>query len=225
MAQLWDLQLPAWEPAKTCHRFSKEFSRRVILYPNWTYVLSQQLSLILERAKSGDEQARADLFTAAYDELRTAASALMQRERADHTLQPSALINEAAMRLIKQNALEKMPDRAYFFGSMVRAMRCALVDHARGKLTQRRGEGEKAVSLDQAIEVMQRESGVDLVVLDDALQALSSQRERTGQIVELRFFGGLTLEEVAEQLNVSLATVNREWRYARAWLYEQMQAT
>ena len=183
------------------------------------------LTQILERVQSGDEQARADLFTAAYDELRVAASALMRRERVDHTLQPSALINEAAMRLIRQNALDRMPDRAYFFGAMVRAMRCALVDHARGKLTRRRGEGEKALSLDQAIDVMQKESGVDLVALDDALKELSTQRERTGQIVELRFFGGLTLEEIAEQLSVSLATVNREWRYARAWLYDQMQTT
>ncbi len=190
----------------------------------WTYSLSQVgLTLLLERAKLGDEQARADLFSAAYGELREAASALMRRERVDHTLQPSALINEAALRLIRQNALEKAPDRAYFFGAMVRAMRCALVDHARGKLTQRRGHGEKAISLDQAIELMQRESGVDLVALDDALKELSSQRERTGQIVELRFFGGLTLDEIATQLGVSLATINREWRYARAWLYDQVQ--
>lgn len=182
------------------------------------------LTLILERVKAGDSQARADLFTAAYEELRVAASALMRRERIDHTLQPSALINEAAMRLMRQNALESMPDRAYFFGAMVRAMRCALVDHARGKLAQRRGAGEAAVSLDQAIEVMEKESGVDLIELDEALQALSAKRERTGQIVELRFFGGLTLEEISEQLSISLATVNREWRYARAWLYDQMQA-
>jgi RNA polymerase sigma factor (TIGR02999 family) len=186
--------------------------------------LSQvDLTQILERVKSGDEQAQADLFSAAYQELREAASALMRRERVDHTLQPSALVNEAALRLIRQNSLEKLPDRAYFFGAMVRAMRCALVDHARGKLTQRRGEGAKAVALDQALELMQRESGVDLVALDDALKKLSSQRERTGQIVELRFFGGLTLEDIAEQLSVSLATVNREWRYARAWLYDQLE--
>ena len=183
------------------------------------------LTLILERVQSGDEQAKADLFSAAYDELREAASALMRRERVDHTLQPSALINEAAMRLLRQNALDRIPDRAYFFGAMVRAMRCALVDHARGKLTERRGGGEKVVSLDQVIEVMQRESGIDLIALDVALEELSQQRERTGQIVELRFFGGLTLEEIAEQLDVSLATVNREWRYARAWLYDQMQTT
>ncbi len=183
------------------------------------------LTQILHRVKSGDEQAQADLFAAAYEELRGAASALMRRERADHTLQPSALINEAALRLIHQNSLEQMPDRAYFFGAMVRAMRCALVDHARGKLTKRRGEGEKAISLDHAIDVMQKESGVDLVSLDEALQELTAKRERTGKIVELRFFGGLTLEEIAEQLSVSLATVNREWRYARAWLYDQMQTT
>ena len=183
------------------------------------------LTQILERVKEGDEQAQAELFSAAYLELRTAASSLMKRERVDHTLQPSALINEAALRLFRQDALAKMPDRAYFFGAMVRAMRCALVDHARGRSAQRRGAGEAAVSLDQAIDVMQKENGVDLVALDEALRNLSLQRERTGRIVELRFFGGLTLPEIAEQLNVSLATVNREWRYARAWLYDQMQAS
>ena len=185
---------------------------------------ADDLTHILERVKSGEERAKADLFAAAYQELRDAAAGLMRRERSDHTLQPSALINEAALRLIRQNSLENMPDRAYFFGAMVHAMRCALVDHARGRRTQRRGEGEKAISLDRAIDVMQKESGVDLIALDEALQKLSRQRERAGHVVELRFFGGLTLEEIAEQLSVSLATVNREWRYARAWLHDQMQA-
>ena len=184
---------------------------------------TSDVTLILERIKTGDEQAQADLFYVAYDELRAAASALMKRERVDHTLQPSALINEAALRLIRQDELAQMPDRAYFFGAMVRAMRCALVDHARGRLAQRRGAGGDVISLDRAIDVMQKEAGIDLVGLDDALQELSKRRERTGHIVELRFFGGLTLEEIAEQLGLSLATVNREWRYARAWLFEQMR--
>lgn len=183
------------------------------------------LTQILQRVQSGDEQAREDLFDAAYQELRVSAASLMKRERVDHTLQPSALINEAALRLLRQDALEEMPNRAYFFGAMVRAMRCALVDHARARLAQRRGAGEAAVPLDRAIEVMQKETGIELVALDDALQELSTQRERTGQIVELRFFGGLTLPEIADQLSVSLATVNREWRYARAWLHDQMQTT
>ena len=183
------------------------------------------LTQILNRVKSGEQAAQAELFAAAYDELRSVASMLMRSERSGHTLQPSALINEAALRLIRQNVLEQIPGRAYFFGAMVRAMRHALIDHARGRAAQRRDPGEPLVSLDRAIDVMERESGVDLVALDDALSELSEKRERTGQIVELRFFGGLTLPEVAEQLGVSLATVNREWRYARAWLYEQMQTS
>ena len=182
------------------------------------------LTQILNRVQSGDQDAQADLFEAAYEELRSSASALMNRERAGHTLQPSALINEAAIRLIRQNSLDDLPNRSYFFGAMVRAMRCVLVDHARGRSATKRGAGKPVVSLDRAIDVMQEESGVDLVALDEALQELTSQRERTGQIVELRFFGGLTLPEIAEQLSVSLATVNREWRYARAWLYEQLGA-
>lgn len=158
----------------------------------------------------------------AYDELRTAAGAIMTHERTEHTLQPSALINEAALRLIRQNALESMPDRAYFFGAMVRAMRHALIDHARARKAQRRDAGACVVPLDLAIDVMEQQTGYELVALDEALRELATVRERTSQIVELRFFGGLTLAEVADQLAISLATVNREWRYARAWLLEQL---
>ena len=180
---------------------------------------------ILERVKSGDQSAEAELFAVAFDELRNAASKLMKSERTDHTLQPSALINEAALRIIRANAIDAMPDRAYFFGAMVRAMRHVLIDHARSRSAQRRGSGQPVASLDQAIDVMQKESGVDLIALDDALKELATKRERTSQIVELRFFGGMSLPEVAQHLSVSLATVNREWRYARAWLYDQLQVS
>ncbi|MGB7346782.1 MAG: ECF-type sigma factor [Pirellulaceae bacterium] len=178
----------------------------------------EELTVILHRAKAGDESAQAELFSAALDELHGAASALMQQERASHTLQPSALINEAAIRLLKSNALISMPDRAYFFGSMVRAMRHVLIDHARARKAKRRQGNQVAVSLDYAIDVMEKQAGVDLIALDDALQELSANRQRTSQIVELRFFGGMSLSEIAEHLTLSLATVNREWRYARAWL-------
>lgn len=183
---------------------------------------SGELTLILDRVKAGDTQAEADLFSVAYGELRSAADSLMSKERGNHTLQPSALINEAALRLIRQNAIESMPNRAYFFGAMVRAMRRVLVDHARARNAQRRGDGNAVMPLDQAIDVMQKESRIDLVALDDALSRLGEQRKRTAEIVELRFFGGLSLPEIADSLSVSVATVNREWRYARAWLHEQI---
>jgi RNA polymerase sigma factor (TIGR02999 family) len=188
-------------------------------------VESSELTVILQRVKHGDESAQAELFAVALDELHDAASALMHQERSTHTLQPSALINEAAIRLIRANALESMPDRAYFFGSMIRAMRHVLIDHARSKKARRRQGSQPAVSLDYAIDVMERQAGVDLVALDDALQELTNQRDRTGQIVELRFFGGMSHQEIADQLNLSLATINREWRYARAWLRDRLDET
>ncbi|QDT12795.1 ECF-type sigma factor [Stieleria marina] len=185
----------------------------------------EELTVILQRAKTGDESAQAKLFAAALDELHGAASALMQQERASHTLQPSALINEAALRLLKSNALESMPDRAYFFGSMVRAMRHVLIDHARARKAKRRQGNQVAVSLDYAIDVMEKQAGVDLIELDQALQELANQRERTSRIVELRFFGGMSQQEIADQMSLSLATVNREWRYARAWLRDRLDNT
>ncbi len=186
---------------------------------------SEDLTVILQRAKTGDEMAQAELFAVAFEELHSAASALMHQERSTHTLQPSALINEAAIRLLRANALESMPDRAYFFGSMVRAMRHVLIDHARSRMAQRRGANQASVSLDYAIDVMEKQAGVDLIALDEALQELSDQRERTSQIVELRFFGGMSQQEIAEHLDLSLATVNREWRYARAWLRDRLDHT
>lgn len=182
-----------------------------------------ELTLILDRVKSGEQRAQSELFEVAYAELRATANALMQSERADHTLQPSALIHEAALRLISQNVLESLPDRAYFFAAMVRAMRHALIDHARSRAAKKRDSGRSVVSLDRVLDVMEQESRVDLLALDDALLRLAEKRERTAQIVELRFFGGLTLPEIADSLSVSLATVSREWRYARAWLHEQIR--
>lgn len=185
----------------------------------------EELTVVLHRAQAGDEAAQAQLFAAALDELHGAASAMMQQERTSHTLQPSALINEAALRLLKANALETIPDRAYFFGSMVRAMRHVLIDHARARKAKRRNGNQVAVSLDYAIDVMEKQAGVELIELDEALRELADRRQRTSQIVELRFFGGMSQPEIAEQMNLSLATVDREWRYARAWLRDRLDKT
>ncbi|TWU59062.1 RNA polymerase sigma factor SigL [Rubripirellula tenax] len=177
---------------------------------------------ILNRIQAGDPQAQSELFTFAFEELHRAASALMHRERANHTLQPSALINEAALRLLGTSAIESIPDRAYFFASMVRAMRRVLIDHARSRNARRRSSDQPVISLDHAIEVMEKNSGVDLIALDESLNALAEKRPRSSQVVELRFFGGMSLPEIADQLTISLATVNREWRYARAWLNDHL---
>lgn len=185
-------------------------------------VSTGEMTLILERVRQGDQVAESELFEVAFDELHQAASRLMRDERSGHTLQPSALLNEAALRLLRTHSLENMPDRSYFFGAMIQAMRRVLIEHARRRKTAKRGDMPHQVPLDVAIEVMQKDAGLDLVRLDDSMQTLAERHPRTSEIVELRFFGGMTLEDIARQLNVSLATVNREWRFARAWLREAM---
>jgi RNA polymerase sigma factor (TIGR02999 family) len=160
---------------------------------------------------------------AAYDELRRLAGGMMRRERADHTLQATALVNEAALRLLGQDALAGAGDRAYFFGTMATAMRRVLVDHARARNAQRRGGGAyQRQGLDYAVEAIEEEAQIDLVALDEALTELTTLSERQSQIVTLRVFGGMSVPEVADHINVSVSTVEKEWRLARAWLQRQL---
>lgn len=160
------------------------------------------------------------LFPVVYNELRKIARAHLRRERADHTLQPTALVNEAYLRLVDQERVE-WQGRAHFFGIASQMMRRILVDYARRKNAARRGAGAHKVTFDEAFVAGQSDT-VDLVLLDDALQRLAEIDPDQERMVELRFFGGLTIEETAEVLEISPATVKREWATARAWLYREL---
>jgi RNA polymerase sigma factor (TIGR02999 family) len=186
---------------------------------------SRDITQLLGQAASGDSAARGQLMEAAYDELRRLAGGMMRRERGDHTLQATALVNEAALRLLGQDALAAAHDRAYFFGMMATAMRRVLVDHARGRNAQRRGGGEyQRQGLDHVVESIEEDARIDLVSLDDALTKLSEMSERQSQVVSLRFFGGMSIPEIAEHLSVSVSTVEKDWRLARAWLKIQLDS-
>jgi RNA polymerase sigma factor (TIGR02999 family) len=155
-------------------------------------------------------------------ELRRLAHGYMARERRDHTLQTTALVNEAYLRLIDINRVQ-WRDRAHFFAVAARLMRRTLVDAARARKYQKRGRGVKPVALDDALAVSVPIDG-DLVALDDALNALSGVDARKAQIVELRFFGGFSVEETAAALRISPATVMRDWRLARVWLRRELSS-
>jgi len=145
----------------------------------------------------------------------------MVAERPDHTLQPTALVNEAYLRLVKLKQMQ-WQNRAHFFAMAARLMRRILVDFARSRGYQKRGGGAKQVSFTQALEVAEGPP-TDVVALDEALQALAQVDERQSQVVELRFFGGLSLEETAEVLNVSRETVKRDWKVAKMWLLRHLR--
>jgi RNA polymerase sigma factor (TIGR02999 family) len=170
----------------------------------------------------GDLQARDDLAAAVYRELRRRAGAYLRRERPDHTLQPTALVHEAYMRLVGQERVA-WQNRAHFFAIASQMMRRILVDHARERQAAKRPDAGVKVTLDDRIGVAaQREC--ELIDLDQALTELAGIDSRQGHIVELRYFGGLSEQEVAEVLSISRATVTREWQAARAWLYRRITA-
>ena len=169
---------------------------------------------------NGDESVLEELMPIVHGELRRLARRLMRGERGNHTLQTTALVNEAYLRLVDLNRV-RWQDRAHFFAMSARLMRRILVDHARSRNYQKRGGALRRVSLDEAL-VVSGERGTDLVALDDALAALAAVDPRKSQVVELRFFGGLSIEEAAEALQVSGETVLRDWRFARAWLRREL---
>lgn len=169
----------------------------------------------------GSRTALDKLMPLVYDELRRIATRSLRRERSDHTLQATALVHEAYLKLIDQRQV-RWQDRAHFFAVAAQVIRRILVDHARRRHAAKRGSGSSPVSLtDVALAAEAPE--VDLVALDDLLQQLAARDSRQSHIVELRFFGGLTIEETAEVLRLSPATIKGEWRLARAWLYSELQ--
>jgi RNA polymerase sigma factor (TIGR02999 family) len=182
------------------------------------------LSVILGEVRAGRPDAQDRLVRAIYGELRRTAGALMRRERPDHTLQPSALVHEALLRLLTGEALAEAPDRRYLFGAAARAMRQVLVDHARRRRAAKRPGHGARVPLDEALAAFD-ERGLDVVALHESLERLARSHPRPAQVVELRFFGGLSVPEVAEALGVSQGTVEGDWRFARAWLRGQLGGT
>lgn len=182
---------------------------------------SHEITPLLLRWSEGDESALSQLLPVVYQELRKLAQSYLRRERADHTLQPTALINEAYLRLVRQD-FPAWQSRRHFFGVAAQLMRQILVEHARARSAGKR-DGGRRFSFDEAL-TFSEERASELVALDDALVALAQFDERKVRIIELRYFGGLSLEETAEALNLSPSTVNYETRLARAWLRREMEA-
>ena len=180
------------------------------------------VTVLLARARGGDEQARGDLIARVYGELRRVADGLMRREHPGHTLSPTAVVHEAVIKLLDGAALDRAADRSYLFASAARAMREVLIDHARRRATARRGGGRQRVPLDAVVDYFE-DQGLDLVAVHEALDRLAERNGRQAQVVTLRYFGGLTVPEIAEALGVSVGTVERDWRIARAWLSNQLR--
>jgi RNA polymerase sigma factor (TIGR02999 family) len=171
---------------------------------------------------NGDRQALEKLTPLVYQELKRLAARYLRRERREHTLQSTALVHEAWLRLIDQKQVH-WQNRAQFFGIAAEMIRRILIDHARGRQAAKRGDGAIKLTLDDALGTPNRRD-LDLVALDDALQDLGKLDPQQGRLVELRFFAGLSIEESAEVLGVSSATVKREWTAAKAWLYREISA-
>lgn len=179
------------------------------------------MTTLLRQASAGDDHARSALFDVLYGELRKLAEAAMRRERPGHTLQPTALVHETYVRLADDGG--RFENRSHFFGVAASAMRRVLVDHARARRARKRGGGDARVVVDDLDSLPGEPAGVvDLVVLDQALSRLSELDSRQAQVVELRFFGGLSVEETAAILDLSARTVKREWQMARAWLRREL---
>ncbi len=183
----------------------------------------RDVTAILLSWSEGDPDAPARLMPFVYDELRRLARGYLQRERADHTLQPTALVNEAYLRIVDQTRVS-WQNRAQFFGLAAQLMRHILVDHARARAAQKRGGAERKLSLDEAW-MAPEERAMELVRLDEALRDLAEMDERKSRVVEMRFFGGLTTEETAAALGVSEKTVMRDWRIAKLWLHRELSET
>ena len=180
-----------------------------------------RISHLLRQWAGGDVEARDELVPLVHLELRKRAAAYLRRERPNHTLQPTALVNEAYLRLVDAQDVA-WQDRTHFLAVSARIMRHILVDHARARRYQKRGGDVSRVTFDEAL-VVTNEPTQDFVALDDALEALAKFDERKSRVVELRFFGGLTVEETASVVKVSPETVMRDWQLAKVWLQREMR--
>jgi RNA polymerase sigma factor (TIGR02999 family) len=181
----------------------------------------EDVTQMLVAWSNGDVIARDSLIHVIYAELHRLAALYMRKENPGHTLNTTALVNEAYLRLVNQTRVN-WQNRAHFFAASAQAMRSILIDLARSRNRQRRGGGAIHVSLDETL-VFSDGRAEELIALDDALKGLAKLDERKSRIVEMRYFGGLNAEETAEVLKISTATVDREWRRARAWLYSELK--
>jgi RNA polymerase sigma factor (TIGR02999 family) len=182
------------------------------------------LTAILDEARRGGADARDRLVGAIYAELRRTAGGLMRREGSGHTLQPTALAHEALLRLLDGDTVADVPNRRYLFAAAAQAMRQVLVEHARRRHARKREGNRVRVPLDQVLAGFE-ERGLDVIALHEALERLAQDHPRPAQVVDLRFFGGLSVPEVAETLGVSDTTIESDWRFARAWLKGQLGGT
>ncbi len=178
-------------------------------------------SELLEQSTGGDARALDALFPLVYDELRRLARSYLRSERPGHTLQSTALVHEAYLRLVNQNA--SWQNRAHFFGIAAQMMRRILLDHARSHNAARRGQGACKVTLDEQVAEVKLQD-IDIMALDEALTRLAQFDAQQSRIVELRFFAGLSIEETSEVLKLSPATVKRDWAMAKAWLYREIRS-
>ena len=206
------------------YKAARKFSARAGLYPIGsspvTNAPQHDVTRLLVRLTDGDRAVLDDLLPLIYGELRRLAGGYLRRERQGHTLEPTALVHEAYLRMVDQTQV-RWQNRAHFFGVAAQMMRRILVDHARAHQTAKRGSGGIKVSLDDVLEISDEQMD-SMLALDEALKALEQIDPQKSRIVELRFFGGLSIEETAEALGIGTATVIRQWRMAKAWLYNEV---
>ncbi|MCI0336778.1 MAG: sigma-70 family RNA polymerase sigma factor [Acidobacteria bacterium] len=181
---------------------------------------TSEINLLLDQYRSGQSDAFERLMSLVYDDLRKIAAWQLKTERSDHTLQPTALVHEVYLRLLGQNPIE-WQNKKHFFALATQVMRHILVDHARTRLRDKRSGEGKRVALEEVLN-LSSVTDPDLVELDDVLSLLAEKDQRKSRIVELRYFGGLSIEETAEVLGISVTTVKREWTMAKAWLRREM---
>jgi RNA polymerase sigma factor (TIGR02999 family) len=181
-----------------------------------------EVTRLLKQLEAGDGRAEQQLINLAYDELKGLADRLMRRERPDHTLQPTALVHEAALRVLRTDAIVQFGGRGAFFGAMATAMRRVLIDHARRRRAERRQGQRRRVPLDEVVDSLEVTHRLKLLDLDNALVELEGLDARQSAVVVQRFFGGFELKEIADHLSVSLSTVEKNWRLARAWLRQRL---
>ncbi len=182
----------------------------------------EDVTEVLEQLKNGDQRAADKLLPLVYDEFRALARHYLSQERHNHTLQPTALVHEAYLKLVDQTRVD-WQGRSHFFAVAAQAMRRILVDHARSRQREKRGGGRARVTLDEAV-ALSPQKDEDVLALDEALEKLAKLDARQAKVVELRFFGGMNVEEVAAALSVSKRTVEGDWTFARAWLSRELRA-